>query len=403
MDTITHGIAGALLAKAVFHGDDLFPLVPVTRRRIVTWSLMLGAIVPDSDVFRDLFSHSDLLILTWHRSITHSLICFPIWTLLLAALTFKLARWRKWNSPSFLALCGIWAVGILSHIFLDVLTSFGTMIWSPLRWSRPAWDILFIIDFIFTAILLVPQVLAWIFEDPQFLRRRALTMSLIFIPAPFLVARIAQIVGAPMSVGATLFATSLLAALFLSPVLFSWGTNTSYATWNRAGLAVAIVYLLAATIAHHIALNRVVEFAKRENIQVDAIGALPLAPSLWHWDGLVRAPRGVYELRVDLSEDLTGNGLFQAQQSDPVVLQHKFYPDAFPNSYIDSARALPEVQKLLWFARFPVTRFHKEGTDAIVEISDLRFTQMRRDRVPSFTYRVRFSNDGTVSQGWVTR
>ena len=58
----------------------------------------------------------------------------------------------------------------------------------------------------------------------------------------------------------------------------------------------------------------------------------------------------------------------------------------------------------MWFARFPVTRFHREGSEAIVEISDLRFPETRRDRVASFTYRVRFSTDGTVlSQGWVKR
>lgn len=399
MDTITHGIAGAVIAKAAFDGGDLFPLTPVTKRRVVTWSLMLGAIFPDADTLRDIFSKNDLLMLTWHRSLTHSLVCFPIWTLFLAALTFQLARWRKWNSPSFLALCGIWGIGILSHIFLDLLTTFGTMIWSPLAWSRPAWDILFIIDFTFAAILLVPQLLAWIFEDPELLRRRALTLALVFIPAPFLVARIAQIVGAPIFVGATLGATILLAALFLSPVLFGWGTDRSYASWNRAGLILASLYVLAATFAHHVAGKRIEEFAKRENLQIDAIGALPLPPSIWHWDGLVRAPRGVYELRMDLSEGLTAS-----DHSNPEVLQHKYYPDAFPNSFIDEARALPEVQKVLWFARFPVTRFHKEGTDAVVEISDLRFPQTRRDRAAAFTYRIRFAHNGTVlSQGWVTR
>jgi membrane-bound metal-dependent hydrolase YbcI (DUF457 family) len=399
MDTITHGIAGALIAKAAFQGDDLFPLTPVTKGRVITWSFLLGAIFPDADTLREMLSKNDLLLLTWHRSITHSLICFPIWTILLAALTYKVSKWRKWNAPSFLALCGIWAVGILSHIFLDLLTTFGTMIWSPLQWSRPAWDILFIVDFTFTAILLVPQLLAWIFEDPQLLRRRALTMSLIFVPAPFLVARIAQIVGAPISVGTTMFATVLLGALFLSPVLFNWGTNTSYRSWNRSGLALAFIYLLAATFAHYVALKRIEEFAKRENIEVEAIGALPLPPSFVHWDGLVRAPRGVYELRMDLTEGLT-----ESDHTNPGVLQHKYYPDAFPNQFIDEARALPEVQKVLWFARFPVTRFHKEGDDAIVEISDLRFPQSRRDRVASFTYRVRLSSAGTVlSQGWVTR
>jgi hypothetical protein len=49
-----------------------------------------------------------------------------------------------------------------------------------------------------------------------------------------------------------------------------------------------------------------------------------------------------------------------------------------------------------------VTHFHMEGSDPIVEISDMRFATLRKDRPGSFTYRVRFSADGEVlSQGWV--
>src|ERR1035438_9461270 len=105
MDTITHGFAGALIAKAAFGGDDLLASTPISKRRIITWSLMLGAVFPDSDVVREFFSKNELLMLTWHRSITHSLLCLPIWAVLLAALTLQLARWRKWNAPSFPALC----------------------------------------------------------------------------------------------------------------------------------------------------------------------------------------------------------------------------------------------------------------------------------------------------------
>ena len=146
MDTITHGIAGALIGKAIFGGEDLFgpstgvasvrekngsrdlPRSKVNRGRIVTWSLMLGAIFPDSDVLRDLLSHDRLLVVTWHRSITHSLVMLPLWALLLAGITRAFTSWRKWEAPSFAALSRIYAVGILSHILLDLVTSFGTMI-----------------------------------------------------------------------------------------------------------------------------------------------------------------------------------------------------------------------------------------------------------------------------------
>jgi len=404
MDTITHGIAGALIAKAAFKGGDLLPAIPVNKKQVVTWTLMLGAIFPDSDVVRDFFSTNEMLIVTWHRSITHSLLCCPVWSALLALLTLAICRWRKWESPSFPALLGLWAAGILSHIFLDLVTTFGTMIWSPLVWSRPAWDLLFIVDFSFTAVLLIPQLLAWAYEDPEHVRRRALLLWMIFMPAPLAIAKIAAIVGAPTSNNAILVATVLFTALFLVPAIRGWGFRVPYVTWNRVGLGLAIVYLAAATFAHRVALERVRKFAAAENVEVLNIAALPFPPSLWHWDGLVLARRGVYELRMDLSDALFPKAPQNSDPSGTAAIEHTFYPEAPMNPWIQKARSLPNVQKFLWFARFPVVRFHKEGAEAVVDFIDVRFPQIRRDRAPSFEYRVRFSVDGSLlSEGWTKK
>jgi len=397
MDTITHGIAGALIGKAIFRGEDMFASLPINRGRIITWSLMLGAIFPDSDVFRDIFSRDPLLVITWHRSITHSLVMLPLWVLLLAAVTRAFANSRKWEAPSFAALTAIYAVGILSHILLDLVTSFGTMIWSPLAWSRPAWDFVFIVDFTLTAIFLVPQLLAWAYSRPEGAKPRAVGMWLVFLPAPWLIARIGQLVGAPISNKVILSAMLILAALFLLPALRGWGLKIRDVSWNRAGFVAALCYVACTVYAHHATYARIQKFAELGHLQVESIGALPLPPSLWHWDGLVRTDRGVYELRMDLSDKA-------ASDTELLTREHHYYPDAYPNSYIDAARRLPEVQKVLWFARFPVTYFHKESDVAVVEISDIRFVQTRRDRPAPFTYRVRFGPDGNVlSQGWVKR
>src|SRR6202171_5114916 len=241
MDTITHGIAGALIGKAVFRGEDMFAAHPMNRGRIITWSLMLGAIFPDSDVIRDFFSSDKLLIVTWHRNITHSLVMLPLWVLVLAGITRAFAGWRKWEAPSFMALTGIYAAGILSHILLDLVTSFGTMIWSPLHWSRSAWDLIFIVDFTLTAIFLVPQLLAWVYAHPEKVKGRAVGMWLVFLPTPFLIAKIGEVVGAPISGRVVLSAMLLFAALFLLPALQGWGLRIRHDTWNRAGLAAALI------------------------------------------------------------------------------------------------------------------------------------------------------------------
>ena len=391
MDTITHGIAGALIGKAVFRGEDMFASHAVNSGRILTWSLMLGAIFPDSDVLRDFFSSDKLLIVTWHRSITHSLLLLPLWALLLAGITRWFAKgkeWRgpvavaiskilglgilsgvirrwladkkEWEVPSFLVLTGIYAVGVLSHILLDLVTSFGTMIWSPLEWSRPAWDLIFIVDFTLTAILLVPQLLAWVYARPQKVQRRAVGMWLVFLPGPFLIAKIGERAGAPISGQVVLSAMLIFAALFLLPAVAGWGVKIRHDTWNRAGFAAALIYISCTIYAHHVALLRIQKFAELYPLQAESIGALPLPPSLWRWDGLVRTDRGVYELRMDLADK-------PASATELITRELHYYPDALPNTFIEAAKRLPEVQKVLWFSRFPVTRQESERLQLVIQ------------------------------------
>jgi membrane-bound metal-dependent hydrolase YbcI (DUF457 family) len=423
MDTITHGIAGALISKALFNGDDLFASRPMNRQRIVTWSTMIAAIFPDSDVFRDMLSRNDLLVISWHRSITHSLLCVPIFALLLATLTRWIARRRKWEAPSFAVLTGIYSAGILSHILLDLVTSFGTMVWSPLKWSRLAWDLIFIVDFTFTGILLVPQILAWVQERPEKARRRAIASFAIFALATFVIQRFAGAVGVPITSASILLFVLILAAFFLLPLPTAEKVRRAknfdierqersrrnfLHRWNQFGLVAACAYLGLAVFAHHSALSRVKNFAAMQKLDVQAMGALPFPPSLWRWDGVVRTASGVYEVRIDLSQkspfeipsDATAERLPGAQPEQPAI-EYRFYPEANPNVYIKAAKELPEVQKVLWFDRFPVTRYHEEAGEPIVEFSDMRFPRMGKGRTPSFTYQVRFDPGGKVlEQGW---
>jgi hypothetical protein len=276
------------------------------------------------------------------------------------------------------------------------------MVWSPVKWSRPAWDLIFIIDFTLTAILLVPQIVAWVYAKEEGLKRRALGSWIVFAAGAIGVAAIGVSVGAPISVRAILVAVVILAAVFFLPGVRQWGLRVRLASWNLAGLWIALGYIGAAAYAHHVALQRVDKFSSSLHLDVQSQGALPFPPSLWQWDGLVLTPRGVYELRVNLSGESTEVQAASASPEADSSLSYRFYPDAAPNPYIAAARRLPEVQTVLWFARFPVTRFHQEGSVAVVEISDLRFPPMRPGRPASFTYRVRLAADQTVlSQGWV--
>src|SRR5258706_13105024 len=96
MDTITHGIVGALAGRAFFAGPDVptfsadgavlrFESDPTARVAITACTL--GAIFPDIDVFAGPIAHNPLAIMEWHRNITHSLVMLPIWSLLLAVVS----------------------------------------------------------------------------------------------------------------------------------------------------------------------------------------------------------------------------------------------------------------------------------------------------------------------------
>src|SRR5271155_2614805 len=183
MDTITHGIAGALIGKGFFSRK---------AARVVVFSATVGAMFPDIDVVAEIFSRDPLAIVKYHRAITHSFIALPFFAAILAWLTrsgvaFAKKRWnlRDWDAPSWGILFVIYAIAIASHIFLDAMTSFGTRIWYPFSQQRVAWDLLFIIDFSFTAIALLPQIVAWIYADRTKTSARAISMWVVFTIGAF--------------------------------------------------------------------------------------------------------------------------------------------------------------------------------------------------------------------------
>ncbi|HET9401774.1 MAG TPA: metal-dependent hydrolase, partial [Candidatus Acidoferrales bacterium] len=231
MDTFTHAFAGALLGKALFSQQKLSPETPAAAEhspaaRAAIWSVTLASAFPDIDVFYDIFSRDDMATLKYHRYVTHSFLCMPLWALGLAWLTRWVLRRFGVPSPTVLWLWLCYLVGIASHILLDLATSFGTMCWSPLSRARPSWDILFIVDFCFTAIVLLPQVAAWIARNPENSLRRALRMWALFVlltVGAFALAESAGVGFAPVSI---VIASGVIGALFFLsagwPPLAKW-------------------------------------------------------------------------------------------------------------------------------------------------------------------------------------
>jgi membrane-bound metal-dependent hydrolase YbcI (DUF457 family) len=387
MDPVTHGITGALLGKAYFAGRDRSG-----SGRVAIFAATLGSVFPDVDIVGEIFARDPLAIARLHRGFTHSFFGLPVFAAALAWPTWWLTRWwcrrrgRDYPSASFLFLA--YAAGIASHILLDAMTTFGTRIWNPFSRERVAWDLLFIIDFSLTAVVLLPQVAAWVHRERAGQTRRALEMWALLSLLALGVWEAARAAGFPFAPGVVAAASQVLAALFFLPAWGDWGVRVRRSSWCRAGVAAMLAYLAACGAAHHAALARVQAFAAANHVSVERIGALPIPPSLLDWGGLIRTPDGVYQAQFDLRD------------AQPPAFQ--FLPDTPPNRYIAAARALPDVGTYLWFARFPIIRYAQQGDRNIVDFSDWRFFSRSNQRPMPFTFRVILDANGDLlEEGWV--
>src|SRR6185369_15571123 len=124
-----------------------------------------------------------------------------------------------------------------------------------------------------------------------------------------------------------LLANLALAAAFLVPAVRNWGLRVRLSSWNLAGMMLMLCYIGAAIYAHNLALARVDNFSSALHLEVQARGALPFPPSLWHWDGLVLTPRGVYELRMNLAGEPSEVQAAASNRDDASSLTYRFYPD----------------------------------------------------------------------------
>jgi inner membrane protein len=152
MDTLTHALSGALLARATAPAASDEKTLPMGRRLLVGFA---AAAAPDLDFV--LAYLGPIEYLTHHRGVTHSLILLPLWAFLLAKLcSLAWRRDRPWQ-----AYCGVIAACLALHIAGDWITSFGTIVFAPFSDARYGIGTTFIIDLWFTGIIVAGLAGAW--------------------------------------------------------------------------------------------------------------------------------------------------------------------------------------------------------------------------------------------------
>ncbi len=148
MDPVTQGLLGAAAASAVFTKK-------LGRRAAIIG--LAGGLLADADVLLSAWAdpgHPQEL----HRHFTHALLFIPIGGILAAA-PFYLRRWyrdRAWG------VLGAATVAYATHGLLDSFTSYGTHLFWPFTQARSSWDLISIIDPVFTGVLLLTVLWGWI-------------------------------------------------------------------------------------------------------------------------------------------------------------------------------------------------------------------------------------------------
>ena len=330
MDTVTHGLTGWLVSRA---------LPGEWNRNEATAAVTLGAVLPDVDHIVSLVGGSEMYV-RFHRGLSHSLLGVAVSSLLVALLFSRFGHWKDRKRLFLLTL-----LGQLSHIALDLLNAYGTMVLQPFSDARFSLDLLFVVDLVFSGIIVAGIALS---RGGHAARARvALAVLAGYVGvAAVLHARAVDVVrDAAMRSGVPVVSAHALPRL---PMV-------ELPDLDRVGFATSAVASPPAVRAK--GGGTVVPFP-----------AGPLA-----WDGFIDDGRSYLRARI---APLRGELEWGER-----VLRGYDMPE------VRSLRGISEVETYLWFARFPVAKVTVDHGRTEVTFYDMRFDRMPGSR-PPFRLRV---------------
>jgi inner membrane protein len=287
MDTTTHALAGYMIAKTGLTRDT------------GKWGTIAGvsaAIFPDMDLVLRPFLTAEFM-LKYHRYLTNSVVLIIPFSLLFAWLFVKISKVKR-----FWTFFLIWAVELLAHTFLDLITSYGTMILSPLSNGRFTLDWVFIIDLCLVSTFLFPLI-----------------------------------------------------------VLHIWKRKSQILA--RVSIVLAALYIALCAYNHWWALSLAKSYARQEGLITEAVASVPQPLSPFNWGNYILTERKIYQGLVNLigAEEKSpegGNVLsrFLARFQPIPRLQYREWNRFDDSPWVEKALRLDGVKTFYWFARFPVAR-----------------------------------------------
>jgi inner membrane protein len=326
MDTVTHGLTGWLVARALpdkWKGE---------HPSIATAVVVLGSVLPDADNAASLLGSE--LYLRIHRGLSHSLLGISVTSLVVALLFARFGRWKDAKRLFLLAL-----VGQVSHVLLDLLNAYGTQVLQPFSDVRLSLDLLFIVDLFFTGIVIAG--IAWSRGGRAGRARVAMASLAVYVGiAALLHGRAVDLVrDAAVRSGVRVVTAAALPLLPSVPL----------PSLDRLGFATPAV---AFPTGEDPPGNR----APVEKYTV------PFPAGPLSWNGFVDDGRTFLRAEVD---PLAGTLEWKQRE-----LRGPDVPE------VRAVRGLADVETYLWFARFPAVSVASDKGRTEVTFYDMRFSGM---------------------------
>jgi inner membrane protein len=131
------------------------------QSRFAMAACLLGANAPDIDVFAPLVLPVDGI--EFHRGPLHSVFAWPVLAAAIVAILWLVDRLKR-RGPDTLpfrpgALFVVAFVAVLTHPFLDWLTTYAIALFAPVSWCWYSGDAIFIIDWVYWLLMIVG--IAW--------------------------------------------------------------------------------------------------------------------------------------------------------------------------------------------------------------------------------------------------
>jgi len=154
LDNITHTLAGGLLAEMGLR----------KRSRFAFAGCLLGANAPDIDVFAPRFFAVEGIM--FHRGPVHAVFALPVLAAIIVGLLWVVDRLKPPTADALRFRAGPLFVAtllaVISHPFLDWLTTYAIAIFSPVSWRWYSGDAIFIIDWVYWLLMIAGITLsAW--------------------------------------------------------------------------------------------------------------------------------------------------------------------------------------------------------------------------------------------------